>query len=98
MFSVHEDTVEETLQNLMEHSTGTLYISDDSDDESELHSMAFINSLLAYARKPRRGRKISLLNAWQSCWRPPRWSARAPNESTPPRRRPRSGGVHAARR
>jgi len=37
MFSVHEDTVEELLQNLMEHSTGTLYISDDSDDESELH-------------------------------------------------------------
>lgn len=40
VFDIYEDTPEETLQNLMEHSTCTLDISDDSDDESvasELH-------------------------------------------------------------
>lgn len=32
-FAIYEDTPEETLQNLMEHSACTLDISDDSDDE-----------------------------------------------------------------
>ncbi|KAI5854201.1 hypothetical protein BZA05DRAFT_393514 [Tricharina praecox] len=40
-FEIYEDSPEETLQNLMEHSTCTLDISDDSDDDesvtSELH-------------------------------------------------------------
>ncbi|KAI5813060.1 hypothetical protein BZA77DRAFT_129579 [Pyronema omphalodes] len=39
-FSIYEDSAEETLQNLMEHSTHTLYISDESDDDgSELQEL-----------------------------------------------------------
>jgi hypothetical protein len=33
IFDIYEDSPEETLQNLMEHSTCTLEISDDSEDE-----------------------------------------------------------------
>jgi len=34
LFDIYEDTPEETLQNMMEHSTTTLDISDDSDNGS----------------------------------------------------------------
>jgi hypothetical protein len=34
-FTIYEDTPEETMQNLMEHSTHTLDISDDSGNESD---------------------------------------------------------------
>jgi hypothetical protein len=39
-FDIYEDSPEETLQNLMEHSTHTLDISDDSDNESQTSELA----------------------------------------------------------
>jgi hypothetical protein len=35
-FAIYEDTEDEHLTNMVQHSTGTLYISDDSDSESSL--------------------------------------------------------------
>lgn len=39
VFAIYEDTPEETLQNMMEHSTNTLDLSDDESSKSELSEL-----------------------------------------------------------
>lgn len=39
VFAIYEDTPEETLQNIMEHSTHTLDLSDDESSKSELSEL-----------------------------------------------------------